>query len=371
MKDPRIDRLAEVLIDHSCQLSSGQKVLIEAFDLPDPALVCSLVELAAERGALPVVSWKHNTILRSLYKTGTNEGLSLIGQFEQDRMSEMDAYIGVRGASNNNEFSDVPVEQMDLYQRCWWKPVHIEVRVPKTRWVVLRYPTGSMAQSAEMSTTAFEDFYFDVCTADYKKMAQDQLPLKERMLAADQVRIVAPDTDLSFSIKDMPVIPCAGECNIPDGEVFTAPIKDSVNGVIKYNTRSLYQGTIFDGIEFEFRDGKIIRAECGAQTETLNRILDADEGARYIGEWSLGCNNQVKHPMLDTLFDEKIGGSFHLTPGNAYDEANNGNVSQVHWDIVQIQTPEYGGGEIWFDGELLRKDGRFLPDDLQGLNEGL
>jgi aminopeptidase len=371
MPDPRLNRLAEILIDHSCQLKTGEKVLIEAYDLPDPALVCRLVELAAERGAHPLVTWKNNAVLRAVYRTGSETAIGLAGDFEKARMVEMDCYIGVRGAANSSEFADVPIEQMDVYQRLWWQPVHIQVRVPRTRWVVLRYPTDSMAQAANMSSEGFADFYFSVCTADYVQMARDQEPLVRRMEAADRVRIVAPGTDLSFSIHGLPVRPCHGQRNIPDGEVFTAPVRDSVNGTIRYNTPSRYQGTIFQDIEFEFRKGKIVWATCTGEERKLNQVLDADEGARYIGEWSIGCNNRVRQPMLDTLFDEKIGGSIHLTPGNAYDECDNGNRSRVHWDLVLIQTPEWGGGEIWFDDVLVRKDGRFVPDDLQGLNVGL
>lgn len=371
MRDTRIEELAGVLINHSCQLKPGEKILIEAFDLPEPNLVCALIEEARRAGGLPVVSWKSNEILRSLYRSGDKSSLQFVGDLETDIMRQMDAYVGIRGAANSDQFSDVPGTQMDLMTECIWEPVHINVRVPATKWVVLRYPTHSMAQSARMSTPAFEDFFFDVCTADYAAMGKAQQPLKELMLATDQVRIVSPGTDLSFSIKDISVIPCSGGRNIPDGEVFTAPIRDSLNGVIQYNAASRYQGTIFEKIRFEFKAGKIVDASCTGQTERLNQILDTDEGARYIGEWSLGCNNRVKHPMLDTLFDEKIGGSLHLTPGNAYDSADNGNRSRVHWDLVLIQTPEYGGGEVWFDGELIRKDGRFLPDSLQPLNEGL
>jgi aminopeptidase len=371
MKDPRIGQLAEILIDHSCQLQKGEKVLIEAFDLPEPNLVCRLVELAAERGAHPLVSWKNNAILRSLYRAGDETNIALAGEFERRRMEQMDAYIGIRGAANSSQFADVPHQQMDLYQRLWGKPVHLEVRVPKTKWVVLRYPTDSMAQAADMSTEAFEDFYFAVCTADYQQMAKAQEPLVARMQRTDRVRIVGPGpTDLSFSIKDIPVRACHGQRNIPDGEVFTAPVRDSLNGVIRYNTPSRYQGVVFENIEFEFKNGKIVRAAAN-ETEKLNEILDSDEGARYIGEWSLGCNNHVRHPMLDTLFDEKIGGSMHLTPGNAYDDADNGNRSRVHWDLVLIQRADYGGGELYFDDELVRKDGRFVPEELQGLNEGL
>jgi len=371
MKDPRIERLAHVLLHHSCRLQPGQKVLIEAMDLPEPSLVCRLVEEASRMGAIPVVSTKDNAVMRALYRNATEQSMALAGKFEAAVMSEMNAYIGIRGSANSNEFSDVPGERMDLYQRHWWQPVHIQIRVPKTRWVVLRYPTASMAQSASKSCEAFEDFFFDVCTADYEKMARDLQPLKARMEAADQVHITAPGTDLRFSIKDIPVVPCSGECNIPDGEIFTAPVRDSVNGTIQFNTASRYQGTVFDGIHFELKNGRIINATCRNAPERLNQILDSDEGARYIGEWSFGTNNRILHPMLDTLFDEKIGGSFHFTPGNAYEEADNGNRSRVHWDLVLIQRPDYGGGEIWFDGELIRKDGRFLPADLLPLNDGL
>lgn len=370
MHDPRIDKLANVLLDHSCRIKSGEKILIEAIDLPEASLVTSLVEGAAKRGAVPLVTWKSNAVLRSLYKTATKEGMTLAGKFERARMEEMQAYIGIRGSANSSQFADVPQSQMDLYQQHWWHPVHSEVRVPTTKWVVLRYPTESFAQAADMSTAAFEDFYFQVCTADYAAMAKAQEPLVARMQAADRVRIVSPGTELEFSIKDIPVIPCNGDRNIPDGEVFTAPVRDSVNGTIRFNTKSRYQGIVYENIEFEFKEGKIVRAE-SSDTERINAVLDSDEGARYVGEWSLGTNNYVRHPMLDTLFDEKIGGSFHLTPGNAYDIADNGNRSRIHWDLVLVQREDYGGGEIWFDGELLRKDGKFVPDDLQGLNVGL
>ncbi|HEX5470523.1 MAG TPA: aminopeptidase [Lacipirellulaceae bacterium] len=369
MHDPRIDRLADLLLDHSCRIQRGEKVFIEAFDLPEPTLVCQLIEGAAKRGAIAVVSYKSNDVLRSLYRTATEESMKFVGQLDRERMEQMQAYIGIRGAANSSQFADVPLPKMDLYQQHWWKPV-ADYRVSKTKWVVLRYPTDSFAQAAGMSTAAFEDFYFDVCTADYAAMDEAQKPLVARMQAADRVRIVAPGTELEFSIKGIPVIPCAGDRNIPDGEVFTAPVRDSINGTIRFNTQSRYQGTVFDNIEFEFKDGRIVRATSN-EIEKMNAILDSDDGARYCGEWAIGVNNRVRHPMLDTLFDEKIGGSFHLTPGQAYEIADNGNRSRIHWDLVQIQRPDYGGGEIWFDGELLRKDGRFIPADLQGLNVGL
>lgn len=368
MRDQRVDTLARILVQHSTRVQPGENVYIEAFDMPDTQLVERLIEEVSSQGGVPYVSWKNNAILRTLLRTGPTMSLTLAGETELNLMQKMQAYIGIRGTNNTEEFQDISPDKMKLYQQEWWHKVHLTTRVPKTKWVVLRYPTASMAQSANMSTQAFEDFYFRVCTCDYPALEVSQQPLKLRMENANHIRLVAPGTDISFRKEKIPVIPCFGRRNIPDGEIFTSPVKDSVNGVIQYNTGSRYQGHVFQNIRFEFKDGKIIKAEAGSNTERLNQILDTDEGARYIGEWSLGLNHEIKKPMLDTLFDEKIGGSLHFTPGNAYETADNGNRSQIHWDLVLIQTPEYGGGEVWFDGELIRKDGIFLPEDLQGLN---
>jgi aminopeptidase len=247
------------------------------------------------------------------------------------------------------------------------EPVHHKIRVPKTRWVVLRYPNSAMAQLASTSLEAFEDFYFDVCNLDYSKMAKAMENLVNLMNATDKVRITAPGTDLTFSIKGIPAIPCAGEMNIPDGEVYSAPIKDSVNGVISYNAESNYRNFTFSNVRLEFKDGKIINATAN-NTEKINEIFDTDEGARYVGEFAIGVNPYITRPMNDILFDEKIAGSFHFTPGRAYEDMNNGNVSSIHWDLVCIQTPEYGGGEIYFDDVLIRKDGRFVLPELECLN---
>ena len=366
--DPRQEKLAEILISHSCRLEAGEHVLIEAFDLPDPRLIQLLVKKTLAVGAIPHVQLRNNQITRTWVAEADDAALTAAAEIDADRMKQMQAYIGIRAADNSAEFSDLPAQKMEKYSQLYMKPVHFEIRVPHTRWVVLRYPTGSMAQSANMSTEAFEEFYYQVTTADYAAMEIAEKPLVDRMLATDEVRIVAPGTDISFSIKEIPVVPCFGRRNIPDGEVFTAPVRDSVNGTIRYNVPSRYQGTLFQDIEFTFENGKIIKADCNGQAERLNQILDSDEGARYIGEFSLGVNYNVKQPILDTLFDEKIGGSLHFTPGNAYTTADNGNRSSVHWDLILNQMPHAGGGEVWFDGEMIRKDGMFVVDDLKCLN---
>jgi aminopeptidase len=369
MPDPRWDALAEILINHSVRLAAGETLLIECFDLPDSTLPRLLVQKAAARGGQVLVETRDTRIVREMVLRGSRASIENWGRTDRSRMEQVQAYLGLRGAWNISEMSDVPAEQLELYNALYQKPVHFERRVTNTKWCVLRLPNASMAQQAGMSTEAFEDFYFDVCTIDYRRMAEALKPLVARMEKARDVRITGPETDLSFSIAGIPVVPCSGEMNIPDGEVFTAPVRDSINGTIRFNTPTIYQGASFDGVRLVFDNGKIVRADCaGGDPDKLLRIFEADEGARYTGEWSIGCNPKILKPMRDILFDEKIAGSFHLTPGNAYDEADNGNRSKVHWDLVQIQRPEYGGGTIEFDGEPIRIDGQFVVDDLRPLD---
>lgn len=366
MKDARIQKLAEVLVHHSTKVKPGENVLIEAFDIPNP-LVKALLRTVTAAKAKPYVWVKDYSLIRELLLYAGEEQLKLIGEMELAWMKRMDAYIGVRGGLNVNEMSDVPQEKMKLYQEHILKPVHFQERVNNTHWVVLRYPTPSFAQQAGMSSDAFEDFFFEVCTMDYGKLDAALQPLKKRMENADQVHIKGPGTDLRFSIKGIPVIGCSGAHNIPDGEAFTAPVKNSVNGFVRFNTSTIYQGVAFADVFLRFENGKIVEAKAD-KTEKLNEILDADEGARYIGEFAIAFNPFIVKPMLDILFDEKIAGSFHFTPGQAYENADNGNRSNVHWDMVMRQTADQGGGEIYFDGELIRKDGLFVPHDLKGLN---
>lgn len=366
MVDPRYQTLSDTIVHHSCAVKSGDKVLIEAFDMPEEFLVV-LINTIAAAGGEPLCVTKSNRVLRALYQNATADQMKVWGSFESNLMSQVQCYIGLRGTLNSTELGDVPHDRYAHYSQHVWNAVHAEMRVKKTRWVVLRWPTPSMAQQAQQSTDAFEDFYFDVCTVDYSAMAASMEPLRNLMEQTDRVHILGPGTDLRFSIRDIPVIGCSGHRNIPDGEMFTSPIIDSVEGNLSINTPSLNRGIIFNNISFEFSRGKIVNANADHRS-TLEKILDTDQGARYIGEFSLGFNPRIMEPMLDTLFDEKIAGSFHFTPGQAYEEADNGNRSQLHWDLVVIQRKEFGGGEIYFDDELIRKDGVFVLEELQALN---
>jgi aminopeptidase len=364
MHDDRFDKLAKLLVEYSIRLKRNETVLIEAFDIPDEMTI-ALIRAVRKAGGVPFAQTYYTRVNRALALEASDRQLNLMASHELTRMKKMNAYIAVRGSNNITELSDVPPEKMKLIGRKMRRVQ--DQRVKKTKWVVLRWPTPSMAQLAGMSTEAFEDFYFDVCTLDYRKLLPGMKALKRLMEKTDRVQIKGPGTDLRFSVKRIPAVICGGDRNIPDGEVFTSPVKDSVEGHVTFNAPSIYQGIAFDGIRLEFKSGKIVDATSN-ETQKLNKILDSDPGARYIGEFSLGFNPRVFQPMRDILFDEKIAGSFHFTPGQAYEEADNGNRSQVHWDMVSIQRPDYGGGEICFDGKLLRKNGKFLPNQLHSLN---
>lgn len=364
--DERINTLARNLINFSCELKKGENVLIEATGV-DYQLVNALIKEAYKVGAYPFVELYDNRVQRQLMMGIDKECADRMSDFSCYRMDKMDAYIGIRGGENAYELSDVPKERRDVYNIYYSHPVHHERRVANTKWCVLRYPTQGMSQMSAMSTEQFENLYFDVCNLDYSKMERAMTPLVELMNKTDKVHIVGKGTDLTFSIKGIGAVKCAGRRNIPDGEVYTAPIKDSVNGVIAYNVPSASNGMKIENITLKFKDGKIVEATSD-KTEEINKIFDTDEGSRYVGEFALGVNPYITRAMGDILFDEKISGSIHFTPGACYKDAFNGNNSAIHWDLVLVQTKEMGGGEIYFDDVLVRKDGIFVLDELKGLN---
>jgi len=362
--DPRLTQLADLLAGFSCALLPGERVLIDAFDVPD-AMVVALLRAARARGALPFAAVHRARITRELVLGAEEAQYAPHAAAELLRMEGMDAYIALRGSDNIFEAADVPPERVRLVTRLM-KPV-LDHRVNRTKWVVLRWPTPAMAQQAGLSTEAFEDFYFRVCTLDYSRMAPGMKALSALMARTDRVRIKGPGTDLSFSIRGIGAQECGGRRNLPDGEVFSCPVLESVEGAVTFNAPTVYLGCAFEHVRLEFSRGRIVAAT-GSNARRLNEILDSDSGARFIGEFALGFNPHIREPMRDILFDEKIAGSFHFTPGQAYEGVGNGNRSQIHWDLVCIQRPEWGGGEIWFDGKLIRRDGLFLPAALRKLN---
>jgi aminopeptidase len=365
MHDSRVDQLARQLVRYSTQVKKGDRVWIDCFDVPNYVAV-ALIRAVVEAKGLPVVKLHDTLVSRELMIHASEEQYDVLAKNNLDLMKEMDCYIAVRGSHNITENSDVPAKQMQMVM-AKMRPFMNE-RVNNTRWCVLRWPTSSMAQQAGMSTPAFEDFFFKVCLLDYAALIPAMTALKKLMDKTKEVHITGPGTDLKFSLKGLKAIACGGKHNIPDGECFSAPVRDSVEGVVSYNAPTIYQGIAFDNVKLEFSKGKIVNATAN-NTEAINKIFDSDEGARYIGEFAIGFNREIREPMRDILFDEKIAGSFHFTPGQAYEGiADNGNRSQVHWDLVCIQRPDYGGGEIRFDGKVIRKDGKFVVPELKALN---
>lgn len=362
--DSRFSKLADVLTQHSIDLKRGEKVLIDVSDIPKDMVIATIRSVRAQ-GGIPFVNLGSGRIQRELLTALDGNQFDAQAVWQLEQMKAMNAYIGIRGSGNIYELSDVSSDNMTEASRSM-KAV-LEERVNQTKWVILRWPTSSMAQQALMSSEAFEDFFFRVCTYDYAKMKVGMHRLESLMKATDRVELKGPELDLSFSIKDIGAVACGGSHNIPDGEVFSCPVLDSVEGSITFNTPTVYRGSSFDQVHLSFKKGKIVEAEAN-NSQALKAILDSDPGARYIGEFAIGFNPLITEPMRDILFDEKIAGSFHFTPGQAYEEADNGNRSQVHWDMVHIQRAEYGGGSIYFDGELIRKDGLFVQEALHCLN---
>lgn len=363
--DPRNKKLSDLLVNYSCTVSPGEKVLIDYEGSECKPLIKELIRDVYAAGGKPFVNIFDSEISREIIMNCDETQVAFLNDYELYQMKGMDAYIAVRAGANTSELADIPSEKINLYSK-GKRPV-LDYRVNETKWVILRYPTASMAQLANTSQESFARFYYDVCTLDYAKMSRAMDPLKALMEKTDKVHIKGPGTDLTFSIKGVGAVKCDGKMNIPDGEVYSAPVRESMNGVISYNTMSQEQGFTYENIRFEIENGKIVKATAN-DTVRINELLDTDEGARYFGEFSFGMNPYILHPMKDTLFDEKIAGSFHLTPGMCYEDAPNGNKSAVHWDLVMIQRPEYGGGEIWLDDVLVRKDGIFTLPELEGLN---
>ena len=367
MKDLRIEKLANNLLTYSVNIQKGENILIELLGEDGMPLAKEIIKKAEKLGAKPFFNIINYELLRVMLENATEEQIKIYAKHDEARMKDMQAYIGIRATPNNSELNGISKEIMELYNKYYTVPVHFEERVKNTKWCILRYPNNAMAQMSKMNKEQFEDFFFNVCNLDYSKMSKAMDALKELLNKTDKVHIIGEGTDLIFSVKGIPAEKYTGTFNIPDGEVATAPVKESVNGYITYNTETNYNGILFNNIKFEFKNGKIIKA-ISNRTKELNEILDTDEGARYIGEFAFGLNPYIEKPIGDTLFDEKIKGSFHFTPGDSLEESDNGNRSSIHWDIVSIQTPEYGGGEIYFDDVLIRKDGRFVLPELECLN---
>lgn len=363
----KLRQLAENVLKNSIKLKKGERIYIEAFGVSTLPLFKEFLRGIAKAGGVPFYFYNDEAVMKEFIANASEKQMEEFGKVYQRNMAEADAYVAIRGFDDVFALADVDAKHMDWYRKYYFNPVHRETRVPHTRWCVMRYPNTAMAALSRMSLKQFEDFYFGACLVDYRKMCKAMEPLAKLMEKTDRVKIVAPGTRLEFSIREIPVIKSCGEVNIPDGEVYTAPVKDSINGYVQFNTDTTYDGVFFSNIRLEFKNGEIVKASSMANNEVLQKIINTP-GARYMGEFALGVNPYITQPVLDILFDEKIAGSFHMAIGNSYDHAFNGNISAIHWDLIQMQDKKHGGGEIYFDDVLVRKDGLFVLKSLEGLN---
>lgn len=354
-------QLAQKLLDHSTELEAGQNIMLQLIGLNGVGLLRALVEEVRKRDANPFIKIEDPEINRVLLENGDEEFWKNQAEVDQlPLMKQMDAFVGIRASENIYENSGVSKDANSAYSRHFLTPVHFEQRVEHTNWVVLRYPSPAFAMNAKMPTETFRKFYYDACIFDYEKLQTAMQPLEKLLRDTDMIRMKGEGTDIEFSVKGQNWIPCFGKRNIPDGELFSSPILDSVNGHITY-APSVYQGKPFEFVKLEVKDGVVVDFD-SSNNSALQEILDTDKGARRFGEFSFGLNPIIKEPMYDILFDEKIYGSNHLTLGKDYAIAPNGNSSNIHWDLVCI------GPDVYCDGELIRKGRIFVKDELKGLN---
>lgn len=363
MKDNRLTILAHNLLDNSLQIEKGDNFVIKAPYSAKP-LILEIINYANEIEANAFVTITDQDIWHTQMQGINKRSLEISNDIETLKFSYMKGLINIK--EEENEGTSIDLETLSLMGKIN-KKLNDDI-IDNKKWVLLEWPTEAAAQKVNMSYEDYYNFVLDVCTLDYASMGKKAQVLKDLMERTDKVRIVGPNTDLTLSIKGRKAVICKGERNIPDGEVYVGPVKDSINGKITYNVKSKYQGKTFENICFEFKNGKIVNASASSYNKALNKILDIDQGARYIGEFSLGFNPLIKKEIGNILFDEKMKGSFHLTPGKCYKRSNNGNDSQIHWDLVCCQLEEFGGGQIYFDDVLIRDNGIFVLKELECLN---
>lgn len=354
-------KLAQKLLNHSVELMDGQNIMLQLIGLNGIGLLRALVRAVREKNAHPFIKVEDPEINRTLLENGNDQFWKNQATVDQlPLMKQMDSFIGIRASENIYENSMVSKHANRAFSENFLNPVHFKERVEHTNWAVLRYPSQAFAMNAKMPTEKFRQFYYKACLFDYNKLAEAMKPLEELLRNTDKIQLKGEGTDIEFSVKGQNWIPCFGKRNIPDGELFSSPIIDSVNGHITY-APSVYQGKPFEFVKLVVKDG-VVQDFDSSNNDALEEILDTDEGARRFGEFSFGLNPVIEKPMYDILFDEKIYGSNHLTLGKDYAIAPNGNESNIHWDLVCI------GADVYFDGKLIRQGRNFVKDELKVLN---
>jgi aminopeptidase len=355
--DRRWSQLGEILVNYSTRTKTGDRLLITMMEPETFPLTLAVYEQAVRAGAFPQVQFSSAYLERALLLHGSDELIARVPDLERNGMEWADVSIGLRGARNPHELAGIPTERLAAHKRALG--VISALRNKQTRWVLVRVPNESFAQAAGMSLGEAMEFFFDATLRDWEEASRRYRRIGDLFQTASRVRIVGRDTDLAFSTAGRTYVVGDGHINIPDGEVYTAPVDDSAEGVIAFKYPGVYAGRSITGIRLEFRAGEVVAATAETGEEFLHQILSIDDGARRIGEFGVGVNEGIDRFVGDILFDEKIGGTIHLALGRAYAECGGTNQSALHWDLVKDLRAE---GAIELDGRRVFENGGFLLD---------
>ncbi len=366
MADIRIEKLADILVDHSTRIQPGDRVAIEATTAATP-LVSALYARILERGGHPHLLLDLPEQDELLFEFGKNEQLDFIPTFRKLAYDQFESRIRIASMTNTRALSAVDPAKQKRRQKALSSILEAQMRRGADRsfkWVSTLYPTEGYAMEAEMSLKNFEDYVFHACHADeedpvayWSKMEQEQRKIIERIEGHNQVILRGPNVDLSLSIKGRKFINGAGLNNMPDGEIYTGPVEDSVNGFVRFDYPAIYNGVMVEGVELTFSSGKVTQASAKKNQAFLHEMLESDAGARYVGEFAIGTNHEINRFLHNILFDEKIGGTFHMALGAGYPESGSKNKSIIHWDMICGMQKD---AEIVVDGEVIYKNGKFL-----------
>ncbi len=366
MADVRVEKLAQILVDHSAEIKPGDRVAIEATTAAEP-LVRALCATILERGGFPHLLLELPDQEEILFAHARDEQLEAVPTFRKLAYDQFESRIRIHSDTNPRALSSVDPARQRRRQKASASILETQMRRGADRsfkWVTTLYPTEGYASEAEMSLGDFEDFVYRACHADqadpvayWNQVETSQKKIVERIKGHDQVVLRGPNVDLTLSIKWRKFLNAAGKSNMPDGEVFSGPVEDSVNGFVRFSYPAIYSGVLVEDVELTFSEGKVTNAHAEKNLPFLMEMLESDAGARYVGEFAIGNNYEIDRFSHNILFDEKLGGSFHMALGAGYPETGSHNKSIIHWDMICGMQKD---SEILMDGEVVYKDGKFV-----------
>lgn len=366
MSDIRLSKLAKVLVNYSLRLKKGDTFLIDS-KTPCIPLVREVYKEALLAGALPILFNQMEDAAEILLKYGSDEQISYVPQHIIDVIKNIDADLTIWGSNNTKSLTNIDPAKIKLRSQSMseFHKIYMErIGNGSLKWCGTQFPTHAHAMDAEMSLSEYEDFVYEAghinCedpVSEWIRIHNEQQKLVDILNTKSDFEIKSKDTHLTLSTKGRIWINCDGKENFPDGEVFTSPVENSINGHIRYTFPAIYNGREVEDITLTFKDGKVVEAKAAKGENYLLQMLDIDEGSKFVGEFAIGTNYDIKKFTKNILFDEKIGGTIHIAVGAGMPECGSKNVSSLHWDMI---CDMMNGGEIYADGELLYKDGKFL-----------